>query len=128
MTRRTKRNHTPKKNVKENPPTPPPPKAVSTPNPPGFISNMMSTIAQGFAFGTGSSLAHKTIDSIFSSKPDTPSPPSNIYLTNRPTDNFEDCIKYWEDYTKSLKEDHQEFSTILKKKLEECSKNNVLYT
>jgi len=127
MTRRRKNNHTPKKIVK---PNPPPPKTVSTPNPPGFLSNMMSTIAQGFAFGTGSSIAHKTIDSIFSStnSKDESSLPPNIYPTDRPTDNFNDCVKYWEDYSKCIKEDHQELSLLLKKRLDECSNNNILYT
>ena len=122
MTRRKKH----QKHIKK---TPPPPKPISTPNPPGVFSNIISTIAQGFAFGTGSSLAHKTVDSIFSSKEEkTPPTPPNIYPTNRPTDNFNDCVKYWEDYNKCIKEDHQELSSLLKKKLDECSTNHILYT
>ena len=47
-------------NLKKNKTTPPP--AIPQNN--SFFSNIISTITQGFAFGSGSAIAHKTIDSI----------------------------------------------------------------
>ena len=47
--------------------SPPPPKVIS-PNKsesPGFMSQMLGTLTQGFAFGGGSGLAHQAIDSVF---------------------------------------------------------------
>ena len=43
---------------------PPPPPAKQTQSSPGFGTALFSTIAQGFAFGTGSSVAHRTVDSV----------------------------------------------------------------
>ena len=48
-------------NLKKNKTTPPPP---TIPQNNSFFSSMISTITQGFAFGSGSAIAHKTIDSI----------------------------------------------------------------
>lgn len=46
----------------------PPPPASTKVEQPGFLGQMAGTMAQGFAFGSGSSVAHQLFDGIFSSK------------------------------------------------------------
>ena len=46
------------------PPTPPPPATNTSPANQGMFSGLLGTVAQGFAFGTGSSIAHKGVDAV----------------------------------------------------------------
>ncbi len=56
--------------VRQNSATAPQPSPQSAPQP-GLFGNMMSTVAQGFSFGTGSAIAHQGINSIFNSDKET---------------------------------------------------------
>ena len=46
------------------PPTPPPPSTSTSPGNQGMFSGLLGTVAQGFAFGAGSSIAHKGVDAV----------------------------------------------------------------
>ena len=58
--RQNKKSKVPPSRVTTSPPAPAPQSSV-----PSVGGGLLSTIAQGFAFGTGSSLAHKGVESIF---------------------------------------------------------------
>ncbi len=62
----------------------PPPPAKTPDNRSARTTGFFSNIAQGFAFGTGSSVAHRTIDSVVSDKsaPTDNSPVSTITANN----------------------------------------------
>jgi uncharacterized protein HemX len=61
MPRRRKKKAPPPPSVTTSPPAPTTPQSAG----PSVGGGLLSTIAQGFAFGTGSSLAHKAVDSVF---------------------------------------------------------------
>ena len=59
-----KKQSLPKSKPKKSSPPPAPTKVEQ----PGFLGQMAGTMAQGFAFGSGSSVAHQLFDGIFGSK------------------------------------------------------------
>ena len=104
--------------------TPPPPKVSNNPSknevqskPDTFFGNMMGTMAQGIAFGTGSSLANKAIDSIFG---------TNITLDNKESSNIKDtsnelinCKELTDNYNICLEENNHNCGQI-KHLLDNC--------
>ena len=66
--------------------SPPPPNTKVQPN-----NTFLGNIFQGFAFGTGSSIANKGVDAIFSS-----------YQTDNKIDNKSDCNKILDLYSQCI--------------------------
>lgn len=80
----------------------------------GFFSQMASTMGQGFAFGTGSSLAHQTIGSIFNGKQTNTSDIDN--------DKCQDLIKKYQECVRNNLDTYQCRDMI--DDMEKCLKNN----
>jgi len=91
--------------------------------PPSMFGNLMSTIGQGFAFGTGSGIAHKAVDAVVSS-------PSVIKLETATTDklirdigiscgyfkvSYDDCVYNDRRECEKINGQYRECLDILKK-------------
>ena len=89
-----------KNNIAAKPPAP----LVTPSNQGGFVGQMMGTLFQGAAFGTGSSIAHKTIDGI------TQSPIKEESTIISDTDSIprvDACFNEWDTYKKCISENGQ---------------------
>ena len=82
--------------------------------PPSMFGNLMSTIGQGFAFGTGSEVAHKVVDTVVNS-------PSVIKLETSTTDELIRDIGLSCGYFKASYDD------CVYNDKRECEKINVQY-
>ncbi len=86
--------------------TVPPP--ASTPastqqNSPGLMGSLFGTVAQGFAFGTGSSLAHRGVDAVVGNNHETRDQVTEVNTVNSSSHNdFQQCKLIYQQYQKCL--------------------------
>ena len=91
------------KNNKPQAKSPPPPSSNINQNKPSLVGGLLGTVAQGFAFGTGSSIAHRGVDAVIGNNNQvTNTDTEQVSKNNSKDSEFNACKIIFQQYQQCL--------------------------